>query len=185
MNPQRSKNILASAGVSLLVVAALGAGAATSNNHRFTRVVVDFGIVCSDLDKSIQFYTDVVGATETGQFSVTGEILGDAGLTDYLPADIHVLQLEDSEQATRIKLMQFEENPGKQSDQSFVHATYGVSYLTVYVADMNEALQRAEKHGVKPLAKGPASLGGNMALALLRDPDGTLVELVGPVDAAK
>lgn len=182
MNRQRSQSILAASGLSLLVVAALGAAAATSDKGRFTRNVVDFGIVCSDVEKSIQFYTDVVGATKTGGFDVTGQVLGDAGLTDYLPADIHVLQLEDSEQATRIKLMQFKDNPGRKSDQSFVHSTYGVSYLTIFVADMNEAIERAKKHSVEPLAKGPADLGGGMALALLRDPDGNFVELVGPTD---
>ena len=45
-------------------------------------------------------------------------------------------------------------------------------------------MARLEKAGVKPLAKGPVALRSPLPegvfLSVVRDPDGNLVELVGP-----
>jgi hypothetical protein len=47
-------------------------------------------------------------------------------------------------------------------------------------------LKRLEKAGVKPLAKGPVALPEPLPqgiyLTVVRDPDGNIVELVGPKD---
>jgi lactoylglutathione lyase len=52
------------------------------------------------------------------------------------------------------------------------------------VADTDAALDRLAKHGVKPLAKSPTplpeSLGPGIFLTCVRDPDGNIVELLGP-----
>jgi catechol 2,3-dioxygenase-like lactoylglutathione lyase family enzyme len=60
----------------------------------------------------------------------------------------------------------------------------GFSYLTIVVNDTNAALARLKKAGVKPIAKTPVELPKNLApgvfLTVVRDPDGNLVELVGP-----
>ena len=46
------------------------------------------------------------------------------------------------------------------------------------------AARRLKKAGVKPIAKGPVTLPKNLnpewSLTIVRDPDGNLVELVGP-----
>jgi lactoylglutathione lyase len=151
-----------------------------ADDSPFARLTVDFGIVCSDVDRSVKFYTDVIGCTEVKGFSVGGEILGDAGLTDYKPGSIRVVMLGEGKDATHIKLMKFADAPGKPADQSFIHSTIGLSYITVFVKDENAALARAAKHGVKPLNKGPADLGNGMFLAVVKDPDGNFIELVGP-----
>ena len=48
----------------------------------------------------------------------------------------------------------------------------------------DDALARLQKAGVKPIAEGPAILPKNLnrdlSLTIVRDPDGNLVELVGP-----
>ncbi|MEQ9067592.1 MAG: hypothetical protein RLO18_12750, partial [Gimesia chilikensis] len=106
------------------------------------------------------------------------------GLSDYQAFKVYPLVLANDKTATNVKLMQFKEAPGKKVDNSFIHSSLGVSYLTLYVKDMNAALERAKAYGVKPIAKGPISLPEGFPkgvyLALVRDPDGNLVELVGP-----
>ena len=61
---------------------------------------------------------------------------------------------------------------------------YLVSSITIFVKSMDDALARLKKAGVKTVAKSPLPLPENldpsMALALVRDPDGNIVELVGP-----
>ena len=149
----------------------------------FSNPRVDFGIVVSDIDKALKFYKDALGLQERKGFEVSAEKAAAAGLTDTLPLKIHVLQLGEGDAATRVKLMQVKASPGKRTDNRFIHSTYGVSYLTMYVKDMDASLARAKKHGVKPIAKGPVDLvgdGSGAFLAIVRDPDGNLVELVGP-----
>ncbi|MBI1375358.1 MAG: hypothetical protein GC159_21790 [Phycisphaera sp.] len=145
----------------------------------FTRPTVDFGIVCRDVDKTVAFYTDVLGATEVKGFSVGAPLLTAVGLTDNQPGNVRVVKLAEGPGATSIKLMSFPEAPGKLADQSYIHSTYGLSYITLFVKSIDAALARAAEHDVKPLAKGPADLGGGTFLALVKDPDGNFVELVG------
>jgi catechol 2,3-dioxygenase-like lactoylglutathione lyase family enzyme len=57
------------------------------------------------------------------------------------------------------------------------------------VADADAAVARLAALGVRPLAKGPvplpAALGNGMTLTCVRDPDGNLVELLGPRGMAR
>lgn len=150
----------------------------------FARTTVDFGIVVSDIEKSVAFYKNGLGFTEVEGFDVPADFGGDTGLSDRQAFHVHVFVLGEGETATKIKLMQFPEAPGKTVDNGFIHSSYGISYLTVFVNDIATAVERAKKHGAKPLAKGPVSLPKGfpegIELAVFRDPDGNLIELVGP-----
>ncbi|MFN0199059.1 MAG: VOC family protein [Planctomycetaceae bacterium] len=151
----------------------------------FARSTVDFGIVVSDIEKSVAFYKDVVGATELDGFDVPADFASDTGLSDKKAFHVHVLVLGEAETATKIKLMQFKDAPGKKINNDFIHSSYGVRYLTIFVGDLSASLKQAESHGVKPVAKGPVALPKGfpegISLACVRDPDGNLVELVGPM----
>ncbi|QDV53411.1 VOC family protein [Gimesia fumaroli] len=171
----------------VLVVSGLAAWAANSKTvpeAEFAKSTVDFGIVVSDLDKSLNFYKNALGLKEREPFEVTPEMGGDSGLSDNLAFKVYPLVLENDSTATNVKLMQFKDAPGKKVDNSFIHSSLGVSYLTIYVKDTTAALERAKAYGVKPIAKGPISLPEGFPkgiyLTLLRDPDGNLIELVGP-----
>jgi catechol 2,3-dioxygenase-like lactoylglutathione lyase family enzyme len=70
-------------------------------------------------------------------------------------------------------------------DNEFIHSHTGFRYLTIIVADQKAALARLEKMGVKPLKQSPVAIPettapGNLFLTCVRDPDGNIVELVGP-----
>jgi catechol 2,3-dioxygenase-like lactoylglutathione lyase family enzyme len=146
--------------------------------------VIDLGVVVSDVDASVKFYTEAIGFKEVDGFKVPAGFAKDAGLTDDKPLDIRVLQLGDDENATKLKLMQLPGVKSKKSDNRFIHSQLGISYLTIFVVDTAKALDRLEKAGVKPLAKGPVGLPEPLPqgvfLTVVRDPDGNLIELVGP-----
>jgi lactoylglutathione lyase len=149
----------------------------------FLSTTIDVGVVVTNVEKSAAFYTEAIGMTEVPGFDVDGELLGNVGLTDELPASIRVFVLGEGVAATKIKLMAFPKAEPKTAAGEFVHSQLGLSYLTIVVDDMGAAVERLAAAGTKPIANGPVSLGeafGGFYLALVRDPDGNLVELVGP-----
>ena len=150
----------------------------------FTRTTIDLGCVVTDIDKSVKFYTEGIGFRELKGFEVPADLARDAGLTDLRPLSIRVLTLGDNETATKLKLMQVVGTLPRTGDNDFIHSHTGFRYLTIMVADTEAVLARLEKLGVKPIAKGPVSipetLVPGMTLTCVRDPDGNIVELIGP-----
>ncbi|MEX0669023.1 MAG: VOC family protein [Pirellulales bacterium] len=150
----------------------------------FPRTTIDLGCVVSDLDKSVRFYTEGIGFKEVGGFQLSADFAADAGLTDTKPLNVRVLVLGAGDAATKLKLMQVEGTAPRPGDNEFVHSHTGFRYLTIVVADTDAALARLAKLGVKPIAKSPVpipeSIAKGMSLTCVRDPDGNLVELLGP-----
>jgi catechol 2,3-dioxygenase-like lactoylglutathione lyase family enzyme len=157
---------------------------ANAAEEEFSTATIDMGVVVSNIEKSAQFYTESLGFTEVPGFSVPADFCADAGLTDSKQLVIRVFVLGSDDKATKIKLMQLPGVVSKKSDNSFIHSQLGFSYLTISVKDTNAALRRLEKTNVKPLAKSPVALPAplpqNVFLTLVRDPDGNIIELVGP-----
>jgi predicted enzyme related to lactoylglutathione lyase len=104
---------------------------------------------------------------------------GGSGLTDNQPFKVRVFVLGDEPTATKIKLMQFPQAPGKKVDHRFIHSSMGYSYLTIFVSDTSASVERAKKAGAV-IVKKPYQLGGNNYLTLVKDPDGNIIEFVGP-----
>ena len=150
----------------------------------FPRTTIDLGCVVTDLDKSVRFYTEAIGFREVKGFEVPAVVATDAGLTDKRPLSIRVLVLGEGDDATKLKLMQVAGTLPRTGDNEFIHSHTGFRYLTIMVADTDAALARLEKFGAKPIAKSPVALPDSLApglhLTCVRDPDGNIVELVGP-----
>lgn len=150
----------------------------------FARSTIDLGVVVSDVEKAVKFYTEAIGFTEVQGFSVSGPFCADSGLTDGAPLKIRVLVLGEEESATKLKLMELPKVNSKKSNNKFIHSQLGFSYITVFVNDTAAALKRLEKAGAAPIAKGPVPLPKGLPegvfLTVVRDPDGNMVELVGP-----
>jgi len=157
---------------------------AAPDDSAFTSQTIDLGTVVSDVEKSVAWYKDVIGFQEADGFDIPAGFARQTGLSNNLPFHVHVLTLGKDEKATKLKLMQFKTAPGARVDQNYIHSTYGFRYLTIFVKDLNAAVERAAKHKVKPIAEGPTPLPEGfpqeLGLAILRDPDGNFVELVGP-----
>jgi lactoylglutathione lyase len=170
--------------IPVVAVVGLQPSRAADAKSEFARETIDLGIVATDVAKSVKFYTDALGFSETAGFSVPADFCADAGLTDKQALKIRVLVLGDGPTATKLKLMEVPGVKVKQTDNGFIHSQLGYRYLTIYVADASAALARLQKAGAKPLAKGPvplpAGLPAGMTLTVVRDPDGNLIELVGP-----
>jgi catechol 2,3-dioxygenase-like lactoylglutathione lyase family enzyme len=148
----------------------------------FPSATIDLGTCVTDIEKSVRFYTEGIGFREVPGFAVAAA----AGLTDMKPLAIRVLVLGDGPGATKLKLMQVAGTTPRGGDTEFIHSHTGFRYLTIMVSDTTAALERLAKLGVKPIAKSPVALPaslvppGDQFLTVVRDPDGNLVELIGP-----
>lgn len=174
-------------GVAVLLCAAVAAfaqdGEAPEARKGYTSARVDFGIMVSDIAKAKAFYEQGLGLTETRSFEAPGEVGAATGLSDNLPFTVHVLQIGDGADATQVKLLEVPGTRPHRPDNSFLHSSYGIRYLTFYVSDLAGSLERLAGQGVKPLGQGavalPESVAPGMGIAVVRDPDGNFVELVG------
>lgn len=144
----------------------------------FSHPGIFVGNVVEDLDKSVKFYTEVIGMTKTGEFSVDKTKAKELGLTDY-NLDVTVLKLEDSPNATEWKLMSVG-TKAKHPKQKWMTDDTGPQYITILVNHLNPFIERCKKNNVKILSGEPSILDDDRYFILVQDPDGTFIELIGP-----
>lgn len=156
---------------------------AFSAEDEFTSKVIQIGMIVSDLDASVKFYTEVVGLTEQPGFDVDEDFGKKSGLTDGTAFSVKVLKVGPGEDATQLKLMTFGDKAKKQTNE-FIHTNTGVQYITIVVKELAPIIERIKKHNVKFMGETPVPLG-NRHFVLIKDPDGTFVELIGPMTEQK
>ena len=170
--------------VAFLFIITAGLGLAAEPAVPFPRTTIDVGMVVSDIDAAVAFYTQGIGFKQVEGFQVNAELANAVGLTDNKALDIKVLVLGDDKAATKLKLMQIAETAPRSGDTDFIHSHTGFRYLTIIVADTSVLLRRLKQLGVEPLAQSPVTLPENlfpgMSLTCVKDPDGNIVELIGP-----
>lgn len=145
----------------------------------FSHPGIFVGNVVEDLDKSVKFYTEVIGMTKTGEFSVNKAKAKDLGLTDSYDLNVTVLKLEDSPNATEWKLMSLG-TKANHPKQKWMSDDTGMQYITILVNHLDPFIERCNKHKVKILSGKPSQIGENRYFILVQDPDGTFIELIGP-----
>lgn len=160
-----------------LCVLALSFSAFAQNN--FARSAISIGVVVEDLDKSLDFYRNVVGMVQVREFTVDSEKAKRMGLSEGEPFDIKVLKLENSEEAAELKLMSFNRKTSHHN-QNFIPDENGIRYLTLFVDSMAPILKRIKNLKVKTLGQTPTMLDADRQFVLIQDPDGNFIEFIGP-----
>jgi len=166
----------------LLLIAVFAISATDQNStteSEFSNPTYFVGSVVVDLDASIDFYTNVIGMTKTGGFSVPVEKAKELGLSDKYTLDVAVLKLENSDKANEWKLMSLRKKPGHKKPK-YIHDDTGMQYITIFVKHLNPIIERVKKHNVEILSGVPSQLDENKYFILVQDPDGTFIELIGP-----
>ena len=128
-----------------------------------THPIVDVGIVCSDFDKSLEFYHDKLGFEIVLDIDIPGDLATTVGLA---PSGFRQVRLQAG--STLIKLMQIEAALPTGSDEFKA----GVRWLTYFVADINETVAALKAKGVKFISEPHGTV------VAAKDPDGLLVEIV-------
>lgn len=165
----------------VLIPAALLWTHGAAESDEFASETISVGVVVSDLEKSLEFYTKVIGMKKTGTFTVNADMARRTGLTGGVPVDITVLRLGDGKAATDWKLMSFAK-PAVPPRKQHIQDDTGPQYITIQVKALKPFLSRIREHNVKLLGDTPVSIGGTTQFVLVQDPDGTFVELIGPME---
>ncbi len=148
----------------------------------FSSKTIQIGMIVSNLEKSLYFYKEIIGMVqvENARFDVDAEFGKRSGLTDNLPVHVEILKLGIGSEATQLKLMTFGDRATPQENE-YIHSHTGVQYLTINVTNLAPILERIKAHNVPLLGETPIAMGEN-SFVLVQDPDGTFVELIGPME---
>ena len=146
----------------------------------FSSGLIGVGVVTLDIEKSLDFYLHVIGMTKVGEFDVDENFGKISGLTDGIAFHVDVLKLQDSPDANQWKLMSFNKD-GSHPIPKYIHDDTGMQYITINVNSLEPFLKRIKKHNVKLLGDTPVPLGEKDHFVLVQDPDGTIIELIGPL----
>ncbi len=166
----------------LIVACFAVSGCASSNIAKgpFARTTIDIGIVAGNVEKSVLFYK-ALGFIEQPGFKLPDQKAGDLGLSDYHGFEVKVLVPSQEITATKIKIIGFDQVPSKKIANEFIHSSLGYRFLTMFVTDMTGTLKRAKQAGAVLVKNEPYQLGkANKYLMVIKDPDGNIIELIGP-----
>ena len=137
---------------------------------------MDVGVVVSDLEKSLDFYTNVIGMTKVSTYHLSGENAKTAGLTDGKALDIVNLKLNNEPSAPGFKLTKIQDVKGAPLTNSF---SPGSRYISIFVKDLDPYLNRIKERNIRLLSKiNPMVAPEGYKGIVLQDPDGALLELI-------
>lgn len=128
------------------------------------------GLTVSDLDRSIDFYTDLLGCTVESRFSVGGKALETAVDTPDISGTFAHLRTGE----TRIELVEYEPAGNPTPSESIPQP--GATHLAFAVEDV-DAFLRELPDDVEPLS-APQTTESGTRLVFIRDPDGNPIELL-------
>lgn len=148
-----------------------------SINSEFSNPTIQFGVVVSDMEKSLAFYKDIIGMVEVGGFDIDEAFGKTSGLTGGEPFSVKILKLEDSEAANQFKMVSFGNTDGTKS--TYIQDDVGVQYTTIFVKSMKPFLERLAANNIPLLGDTPTTLGDGRRFVLIQDPDGIFIELIG------
>jgi catechol 2,3-dioxygenase-like lactoylglutathione lyase family enzyme len=140
---------------------------------------VDIGVVVSDLERSLDFYTNVLGMEQTGTWHSSGEMSTTYGINSGKAFDIIDLKLDCEGYVLKYKLNKTEGNIHKDKTTSSETESYGFEklgtrYLTINVKSVDPFIERIKENNIKFKM---VTLPGGYRVVLLHDPDGALLEI--------
>lgn len=157
------------------------AAAQAEAKETFASETIHIGVVVSDLEASLRFYEEAIGMQRASSFDIDEDFGQRSGLTGGVPVHVEVLQLGDGETATQWKLMTFGDRAASQ-ENAYIYDHAGVQYITLFVNDLSAAIARLEAHDVELLGETPTPLPDGRHFVLVKDPDDTFIELIGPME---
>jgi len=139
-------------------------------------------VVVSDLERSVDFYTRILGFKESRRAKLQGDwiekIIGLKGVR----AEVVYVVAPAGE--PRVELLFFDSPEGVEHKSNSIASTRGLRHLALRVADIDSAVARLRAEGVEVFSEPvcvPAGVvrhdAGEKTLCYFLDPDGVLLEL--------
>ena len=163
------------------LVAAMLLSFASYAQSNFSSKLIGMGVVVSDLDRSLDFYVNGIGMVKAFSFKINEDFGKRSGLSNGAPTEVTVLKLENSPEANEWKLMSFGKK-AKNPKSKFIQDDTGVQYITINVKALKPVIERLKAKNVTFLGSTPIPLNQKSHFVLVQDPDGTFIELIGPME---
>lgn len=192
---------VAAAGASLALLAVLGCSMAMARGGRDTppsppvgmaatatpvatsaavQSVVRIGMTVGDLDRSIEFYTGVLGFTMLSEAETAGENL--ERLTGVFGARVRTARLSLGDE--QIELTQFLAPEGRPVPVDSRSNDRWFQHIAIAVRDMDRAYAHLRAHKVRHASTGPQTLpqylpqAAGISAFYFKDPDGHVLEII-------
>jgi catechol 2,3-dioxygenase-like lactoylglutathione lyase family enzyme len=137
------------------------------------------GFTVSDIERSVEFYRDVVGLTLYRRFTGTAPYLGT--ITGFPGATIEIALLRTPDGHGMLELLQYVSHPAAATERDTNRP--GNAHVAFKVSDIDSACAELRQRGAR-LISDPVAItagvhtGGRAVYA--RDPDGFTIELYQP-----
>jgi len=142
---------------------------------------IEPGIVCIDLDRMVQFYTEILGLKFATDAEASAEMSTEFGTG---PHGFRIIRLQ-TPNGERIKLIQPKNTVLKQNqDPEWVFERQGITYITFVIVDVQEVTLRLKKFGVPLMSKEPVPIRKGITAIFAKDPEGNFLEFVEYADLA-
>jgi catechol 2,3-dioxygenase-like lactoylglutathione lyase family enzyme len=131
------------------------------------------GLCVADLERSLRFYVDGLGFEVEEQIPSNDEV---AELAEVTPP-VDMLAQFIAKDGTRLELLAWQQ-PGTRGEASRFRNQIGLTHLAFRVDDIDEATARLVSLGGTVIEETRTTLVDTIKLVVVKDPDGTRVELV-------
>lgn len=139
------------------------------------------GIVCIDLEKMFNFYTEVMGLRFAADSEAQPEM---STLFGTGPHGFRIIRLQ-TPYGERVKLIQPKNTKLQQTpNPEWVFERQGIAYLTFVVTDVNEVVARLKSHQVDLVSNDAVNIREGINAIFVRDPEGNFLEFVQYDDLA-
>ncbi len=142
---------------------------------------LELGICCSDLDRLLPFYLEVLGCRHVGTLEVNADVAAKTGLslTGYRVARLQTPYGE------RLKLLEPVEPPRTMPMEESILARRNATYITFIVDDLEAMIRRLQTAGVSFMrGETPVEIRAGSNLIFARDPEGNVLEFITYEDLA-
>ena len=137
------------------------------------------GFVVSDMDRSLEFYQDLLGLKQERNQILKGEFI--SGLVGYPDARLHIVYLGTGDLRHSVELIQYLNPAGTPAAMPERHQV-GASYLGVIVDDLDAFYAELSSRGVRFVSPPAIRPGAVYPMAskgcYMQDPDGNWLELL-------
>lgn len=130
---------------------------------KLAKQALDLGVVTADIERALAFYRDTLGLAKDSEVPFPG-----VGV-------LHRLRVGES----FFKLLAPEKPPAARAPGGGITGATGFRYCTFQVTNLDEVVEACRGFGAR-ISVAPRPLRPGVRVAMVEDPDGNTLELLGP-----
>ena len=139
------------------------------------KAVRHFGIVVSSMERSLQFYRDLLGLEVVKAMDESGQHIDD--MLSLKNVCVTTVKLSASNGSSLVELLEFKSHP-QQPKRDLEPYSVGPTHVAFTVGNLDAVLSQLASVGIPFNAPPQLAPDGGAKVTFCRDPDGTLLELV-------